>query len=280
MATSLFERLLRGGTPCALLDTQYRSTPGRGSNRPWASRCTVKCRLLLLTRLAPIGTVHPAISQLPNRLFYAGQLRDDAGILERRTPPPPPPGWRERGAWPGAWRLRPVTLLALPHGREEKEGKSIRNLAEAELVVRLIVDLLRGGGGGGGGGGGISVAREIGVIAPYKAQVRLILALLASARAPAALRAALQQVEVSTVDGFQGREKDLIVVSCVRANDEARRGLGFLTDARRVNVMLTRARSGLVVVGHPPTLVRDKSVWGPWVQWARDAGLEAVQPRP
>ena len=96
MATSLFERLLRGGTPCALLDTQYRSTPGRGSNRPWASRCTVKCRLLLLTRLAPIGTVHPAISMLPSDLIYAGRVADGVGSDARPTPPGfrwPEPDW-------------------------------------------------------------------------------------------------------------------------------------------------------------------------------------------
>jgi hypothetical protein len=54
--------------------------------------------------------MHPAIAQMPNRLFYAGRLRDGIGS-ERRPSPPPPSGW---STWPAAWRSRPVALLSCP----------------------------------------------------------------------------------------------------------------------------------------------------------------------
>ena len=69
-------------------------------------------------------------------------------------------------------------------------------------------------------------------------------------------------VEVRTVDGFQGREKEVILFSCVRANQRGR--LGFLSDERRLNVGLTRARRGLFVVGCKRTLRNDPS-WAAFV---------------
>lgn len=82
-------------------------------------------------------------------------------------------------------------------------------------------------------------------------------------------------VEVSTVDGFQGREKEVIVFSAVRCNQGRR--VGFLADSRRLNVALTRARRGLVVVGDQRTLAADPT-WRDWLAWVKSVGAVVVEP--
>jgi superfamily I DNA and/or RNA helicase len=82
---------------------------------------------------------------------------------------------------------------------------------------------------------------EIAVITPYSAQARLLRDTMDNS-----------DVEVDTVDGFQGREKEAIVISLVRSNSKGE--LGFLTDTRRINVALTRARRKLIVFGDSSTL--------------------------
>jgi superfamily I DNA and/or RNA helicase len=118
---------------------------------------------------------------------------------------------------------------ATPEGSESKA-----NAGEAELVAAEAERLL---------GRGVS-PRDLAVIAPYDAQVQVLRQRLA----------AHQDLEVDTVDGFQGREKEAVIVSLTRSNETG--DLGFLADIRRMNVALTRARKKLVVVGDGATVRR------------------------
>ena len=113
----------------------------------------------------------------------------------------------------------------------EADGDSRENPGEAELVARQVTELIESG----------LVPAEIAVITPYAAQARLIRGLINN-----------EGVEIDTVDGFQGREKEAVVISLVRSNPKGE--IGFLSDTRRMNVALTRARRKLIVFGDSATL--------------------------
>ena len=169
-----------------------------------------------------------------------------------------------------------MALLSVLHGNEASVFRSYQNRAEAKIVVRLVVRLIKDAVVSGKCGAG--TARGLGVITPYAAQLRLLQTLLKSevSGESETFKTALTQVDIQTVDGFQGREKEMIIISTVRAN--SKNNVGFLRDARRANVALTRARRGLVVVGDPRTLAHASTCWAPWVARARRFGYEAVQP--
>ena len=113
----------------------------------------------------------------------------------------------------------------------EPEGDSRFNLSEAGLVVQKVQALLAAG----------LPAADIAVISPYSAQVRRLRELIKE-----------PEVEIDSVDGFQGREKEAVIVSLVRSNRDNQ--IGFLEDTRRMNVALTRARRKLIVIGDSATI--------------------------
>lgn len=92
---------------------------------------------------------------------------------------------------------------------------------------------------------------DIGLISPYRAQVQYLRSLL---RKNNALKPYRQAITVNTIDGFQGQERDIIVISLVRANELGQ--IGFLRDLRRMNVAITRARMKLIILGNVATLTR------------------------
>lgn len=132
---------------------------------------------------------------------------------------------------------------------ESQSGSRIINTLEARLITQLTVSLLSLG----------VPASEIGVIAFYRSQLALLRSDLSahtqtqSSGLAAPVAAAASAVELHTADKFQGRDKEVVLVSCVRSNESGTVG-DLLKDRRRVNVALTRARSKLVILGSEKTL--------------------------
>merc|ERR1719210_2053191 len=138
------------------------------------------------------------------------------------------------------------------------------NLAEAEVIAGLLRDVFAKGELG---------ITDVGVVTPYVAQVRCLRRVLRSA-VPHGKDPML--LEIASVDNFQGREKELIIFSAVRSNRSG--AVGFLADWRRLNVMLTRARRGLVVCGNSLTL-RANEHWSAWLDFFRCAAAGQPLPR-
>lgn len=111
---------------------------------------------------------------------------------------------------------------------------------EASNVEKIVTKFFKSG----------VVPAQIGVITPYEGQRSYLANYM---QLHGSLKKDLyKEVEVASVDAFQGREKDYIILSCVRSNEH--QGIGFLNDPRRLNVALTRAKYGMVILGNPKVL--------------------------
>ena len=133
--------------------------------------------------------------------------------------------------------------------KEQFVGESFGriNKAEAELTLMALENYF----------GKIGKQRilderiDVGVISPYRAQVQYLRRLL---KKKDFFKPYRHLISVNTVDGFQGQERDVILISLVRANDEGQ--IGFLRDLRRMNVAITRARMKLIILGDASTMTR------------------------
>ncbi|KAL0773312.1 hypothetical protein Bca101_038463 [Brassica carinata] len=136
--------------------------------------------------------------------------------------------------------------------------KSPKNMVEVAVIAEIISNLSK-----------VSSERRmkvnVGVISPYKGQVRAI-----QERVSSLPSGQLLTLNVRSVDGFQGGEEDIIIISTVRSNGNGK--VGFLSNRQRANVALTRARHCLWVVGNETTLALSGSIWGKLISEARSRG--------
>ncbi|XP_058522928.1 protein ZGRF1 isoform X2 [Ochotona princeps] len=175
---------------------------------------------------------HPAISAIANDLFYEGNLMNGISDTERS----PLLGWL------------PTLCFYNVKGLEQIEGdNSFHNVAEASFTLKLIQSLIASG----------IVGSMIGVITLYKSQMYKLCHLL---NAVDFAHPNIKAVQVSTVDAFQGAEKEIIILSCVRT-----RQVGFIDSEKRMNVALTRGRRHLLIVGNLACL-RKNRLWSRVIQ--------------
>ncbi|CAH8444287.1 unnamed protein product [Dicrocoelium dendriticum] len=193
--------------------------------------------------------MHPALSAFPSNVFYEGSLQNGVTAEDRCKKIDFP--------WPNP--DRPMFFYCTS-GQEEISGNGVSylNRTEAATVEKIVTKMLK-----------IGVhPNTIGVITPYEGQRAYLAHYL---HYSGSLNAKLyQEIEIASVDAFQGREKDYIILSCVRANEN--QGIGFLNDPRRLNVALTRARYGLIVVGNPKALCK-QPLWNQLLHFYREQHL-------
>ncbi|XP_077003427.1 LOW QUALITY PROTEIN: putative helicase senataxin [Tamandua tetradactyla] len=186
--------------------------------------------------------MHPDICLFPSNYVYNRNLKTN-----RLT---------ETNRCSSDWPFQPYLVFDVGDGSERRDNDSYVNIQEIKLVIeiiKLIKDKRRD-----------VTFRNIGIITHYKAQKTMIQRDLDKEferKGPA---------EVDTVDAFQGRQKDCVIVTCVRAN--AMQGsIGFLASLQRLNVTITRAKYSLFILGHLRTLMENQH-WNHLIQDAQKRG--------
>jgi senataxin len=152
--------------------------------------------------------------------------------------------------------MAPYIFYDISHGRESHRGgsSSYQNVHEAQFALRLyehLQKLLRANGG---------KKASVGIITPYKLQLKCLQREFEEVMKTEEGK----DIYINTVDAFQGQERDVIIMSCVRASNH---GVGFVADIRRMNVALTRAKRALWVVGNANALVQSED----WAALVADA---------
>ena len=222
-------RILLAGDHCQLPPTVIsQEAASQGYARSMLERLVETYGPTITRQLDVQYRMHAAIMRFSSAQFYHDTLLADAAVESHLLSDLPCVASSPLTDEP----LTYIDTAGASYDEEhEPDGTSRRNPAEGRLVLDKVQQLLEAG----------LPAADIAVIAPYAAQVRWL-----REHAPE------RDLEIDTVDGFQGREKEAVVISLVRSNREGE--IGFLADTRRMNVALTRARRKLIVVGDSATL--------------------------
>jgi superfamily I DNA and/or RNA helicase len=172
--------------------------------------------------------MHKDIMEFSSQVFYDGSLLADSSVSHALLNSLPGVVENELTNCP----VHFIDTAGASYDEEVETNSDSRfNQKEAELVVNKIFSLRESG----------LSSQQIAVITPYSAQARLLREKLVD-----------PEIEIDSVDGFQGREKEAVIVSMVRSNRDGE--IGFLADIRRMNVALTRARRKLIVIGDSATI--------------------------
>ncbi|KAK4552572.1 hypothetical protein LTR86_010216 [Recurvomyces mirabilis] len=251
LQTSLFERLLSRPT--------YASHPLSRSAQTNGQIPRLTKSLLPIPRPAFANLIrnyrsHPAILAVPSSLFYADTLDPCAPSTSTSTLLP----------WTG-WRGRKWPVLFLSHkGKDEMErdGGGWYNISEAHLALATALSFLQED---------LVEKGEICIISPFRAQVNLLRRLARKEEF------GLRDVSIGPLEAFQGLESRVVILCTTRTRErfleqDAARGLGVIHEPRRFNVAITRAKEGLVVIGHPGVLGRD-GCWGDFLGFCGRNGL-------
>jgi ATP-dependent RNA/DNA helicase IGHMBP2 len=224
-------RAVLAGDPQQLPPTILDSDAAAGLARTLFERIAERDGERVMRMLQVQYRMHEALMRFPSDSMYGGKLRAAPEVASRALEDQP-------GVISDPLRPGPLHFIdASGKGwseRREADDPSTSNPGQAERTTREVRRLLSRG----------LAADQIAVITPYIAQARALREVLRDAIAVG--------LEVGTVDGFQGREKEAVVVDLVRSNDDGE--VGFLADIRRMNVAITRARSFLLVLGDSATL--------------------------
>ena len=223
------QRVLLAGDHCQLPPTVIsKEAAQEGLARSMMQRLVETHGAAITRQLNVQYRMHEDIMRFSSAQFYAETLIADESVRRHRLADLPGVESSPLTEEPTAF----IDTAGADYDEEaELDGSSRCNPAEGRLVLLKVQQLVEAGVPPG----------DIAVIAPYAAQVRWLRE-----------RAADPAIEIDTVDGFQGREKEAVVISLVRSNRQGE--IGFLADTRRMNVALTRARRKLIVIGDSATI--------------------------
>ncbi|KAM0870160.1 hypothetical protein ACQ4PT_040201 [Festuca glaucescens] len=188
--------------------------------------------------------MHPEISIFPSKEFYEGILQDGEGLNKKRQ-------------WHSYSCFGPFCFFDIDGIESQPSGSgSWVNEDEVEFITLLYHQLAMHYPE-------FNSSSQVALISPYRHQVKLLKDHFKSTFGDQSK----EVIDVNTVDGFQGREKEVVIFSCVRCNKEQK--IGFVNDYRRMNVAITRARSAVLVIGSASTLQKDEH-WNNLVESAKE----------